>query len=198
VPIGRWVLRQACLQAQTWNSPLDRDVPLVMSVNLSVRQFQDPGLLSDIEHILLETGLDPRLLKLEITESIAINDADATLLTLHALKAAGIRLAIDDFGTGYSWLGYLTRFPVDALKIDRSFVQHICEDTHDAAIVQSVVALARTLNLTVVGEGIESREQAAQLRLLGCDDGQGFLYARPEPAETITALLNQPAADLAA
>jgi EAL domain-containing protein (putative c-di-GMP-specific phosphodiesterase class I) len=169
-----------------------------MSVNLSVRQFQDPGLLADIQQILRETGLDPRTLKLEITESIAVNDADATLSTLRGLKASGIQLAIDDFGTGYSWLGFLRRFPVDALKIDRSFVQGICEGTQDAAIVQSVVALARALNLTVVGEGVENREQAAQLRLLGCDDGQGYLFARPERAEVITALLTQPAADLAA
>jgi diguanylate cyclase (GGDEF)-like protein/PAS domain S-box-containing protein len=198
LPIGRWVLRQACQQAQAWNSESEGREPLIMSVNLSVRQFQDPDLLTDIEHILLETGLDPRLLKLEITESIAILDVDATLRTLQALKAAGIQLAIDDFGTGYSWLGYLKRFPVDTLKIDRSFVHGICEGTQDAAIVQSVVALARTLNLRVTGEGIESSEQAAHLRALGCDSGQGFLFARPEPAETITALLRQPLADLAA
>jgi EAL domain-containing protein (putative c-di-GMP-specific phosphodiesterase class I) len=198
LPIGRWVLRQACQQAHVWNSQIGRREPLIMSVNLSVRQFQDPDLLIDIEHILLETGLDPRTLKLEITESIAVQDVDATLLTLQALKAAGIQLAIDDFGTGYSWLGYLKRFPVDALKIDRSFVQGICEDTQDAAIVQSVVALAKTLNLIVVGEGIESPEQAAHLRKLGCDGGQGFLFARPEPAAAITVRLRQPSADLAA
>ncbi len=187
-PIGRWVLREACRQAAEWS----RDsAELVMSVNLSARQFRDPGLLGDIERTLRETGLAAPLLKLEITESVAIDDVETTLGKLQALKALGVQLAIDDFGTGYSWLGYLKRFPVDALKIDRSFVQGMGQDSQDAAIVQSVVALARTLHLSVIGEGIESPAQAAHLRELGCDRGQGFLFARPQPAEAIGALLHQ-------
>ncbi|HEY3058407.1 MAG TPA: EAL domain-containing protein [Chloroflexota bacterium] len=188
VPIGRWVLREACRQAADWR----RDsAELVMSVNLSARQFRHPGLLGDIAATLAETGLPAHSLKLEITESVAIDDAETALVKLQALKAIGVQLAIDDFGTGYSWLGYLKRFPVDALKIDRSFIQGMGQDSQDAAIVESVVALARTLHLSVIGEGIETPAQAAHLRALGCDRGQGFLFARPQPAEAIGALLQQ-------
>jgi diguanylate cyclase (GGDEF)-like protein len=188
VPIGRWVLQEACRQAKMWNTDFPSEPPLVMSVNLSGRQFQDPGLVSGIAQVVHDTGLEPRGLKLEITESVAMHDIEASVLKMEALKALGIQLAIDDFGTGYSSLGYLKRFPVDTLKIDRSFVERIGLDIQDAAIVQSVVALAKTLHLSVVGEGIESRAQAAQLLALGCDRGQGFLFARPQPAEAITAL----------
>jgi diguanylate cyclase (GGDEF)-like protein/PAS domain S-box-containing protein len=189
VPIGRWVLNQACAQAAAWQAEFPSDPPLVMSVNLSARQFQDPGLLADIRRALDTTGLDPRQLKLEITESVAIQDIDATVATLQALKAVGIQVAVDDFGTGYSALNYLKRLPVDTLKIDRSFIEGVGQDRLDAAIVQSVVALARTLELSVVGEGIESQAQAARLRALGCDSGQGFLFARPEAPEAISNLL---------
>jgi diguanylate cyclase (GGDEF)-like protein/PAS domain S-box-containing protein len=193
VPIGRWVLQQACEQAAAWQAEFACEPPLVMSVNLSARQFQDPGLMSDIEQTVRGAGLDPHSLKLEITETVALHDVEATVAKLQALKAAGIQLAIDDFGTGYSSLGYLKRFPVDTLKIDRSFVEGLGDDTQDAAIVQSVVALARTLHLRVVGEGIESQAQAAQLRALGCDGGQGYLFARPQPAEQIGNLLREQA-----
>jgi diguanylate cyclase (GGDEF)-like protein/PAS domain S-box-containing protein len=189
VPIGRWVLEVACRQAVIWNRDFALESPLVMSVNLSGRQFQDPGLLGDVERALQETGLDPSCLKLEITESAVVRDVEATVRKLDALKALGVQLAIDDFGTGYSWLSYLKRFPVDTLKIDRSFVEGIDRNAQDAAIVQSVVALARTLQLNVIGEGIESQAQAAHLRALGCDRGQGYLFARPQPADTISSLL---------
>jgi EAL domain-containing protein (putative c-di-GMP-specific phosphodiesterase class I) len=189
VPIGRWVIQEACRQAKIWNEAFPADPPLVMSVNLSARQFQDPGLVSEIAQAVHTIGLEPGALKLEITESVAMHDVEGSVHKLEALKALGIQLAIDDFGTGYSSLGYLKRFPVDTLKIDRSFVERIGVDIQDAAIVQSVVALAKTLNLSVVGEGIESRAQAAQLLALGCDRGQGFLFARPQSAEAITALL---------
>ena len=191
VPIGRWVLEQACVQAAAWQAEFPSDPPLVMSVNLSARQFQDPGLLADIHHALETSGLDPRALKLEITESVAMHDIDATVAKLEALRAAGIQLAIDDFGTGYSSLNYLKRLPVDALKIDRAFVEGLGHDMLDAAIVQTVVTLARTLQLNVVGEGVESHAQAAQLRALGCDSGQGFLFARPEPAALISRRLRE-------
>jgi diguanylate cyclase (GGDEF)-like protein/PAS domain S-box-containing protein len=193
VPIGRWVLEQACAQAAAWRADFPIDPPLVMSVNLSARQFLDPDLLADIYRTLDTTGLDPRTLKLELTESVAMHDIDATVAKLQALKEAGIQLAIDDFGTGYSSLNYLKRLPVDTLKIDRSFVEGLGHDVLDAAIVQSVVTLARTLQLNVVGEGIESQAQAAQLRALGCARGQGFLFARPEPAEVVSSLLRQQA-----
>ena len=162
-----------------------------MSVNLSARQFQDPGLVADIAQAVQATGLEPCALKLEITESVAMHDIEASVLKLEELKALGIQLAIDDFGTGYSSLGYLRRFPVDTLKIDRSFVERVGIDIQDAAIVQSVVALAKTLHLSVVGEGIESRVQAAQLLALGCDRGQGYLFARPQSAADITALFRR-------
>jgi len=187
VPIGRWVLEQACQQARAWNEEL----PLVVSVNLSARQFQDPNLIDDIRQALNTSGLEPYLLKLEITESVAIFDIEATVAKLEALKALGLQIAIDDFGTGYSWLRYLKRLPIDTLKIDRSFIEGIDHDLQDAAIVQSVVALAKTLDLDVIGEGIESQAQAAHLRALGCDRGQGYLFARPQPAESITTLLRQ-------
>ncbi len=190
VPIGRWVIQEACRQAKIWHTAFPSDPPLVMSVNLSARQFQDPGLVGDIAQAVQSTGLDPCALKLEITESVAMHDIEASVIKLEALKALGCQLTIDDFGTGYSSLGYLKRFPVDTLKIDRSFVERIGVDIQDAAIVQSVVALAKTLNLSVVGEGIESRAQAAQLLALGCDGGQGFLFARPQWAEAITLLLD--------
>jgi diguanylate cyclase (GGDEF)-like protein/PAS domain S-box-containing protein len=192
VPIGRWVLEQACAQGATWQADFPSE-PLVVCVNLSARQFQDPGLLADIARALETTGLDPHRLKLELTESIAMHDIDATVAKLEALKAAGIQLAIDDFGTGYSSLSYLKRLPVDTLKIDRSFVEGLGHDMLDAAIVQTVVTLAKTLQLSVVGEGIESQAQAAQLRALGCHGGQGFLFARPEPAEVVTSLLRKQA-----
>jgi EAL domain-containing protein (putative c-di-GMP-specific phosphodiesterase class I) len=190
VPIGRWVLEQACRQAVIWNDQFGAESPLVMSVNLSARQFRDPRLIGDVERVLLESGLDPRLLKLEITESIAVEDLDGTVKKLECLKKLGIQLAIDDFGTGYSWLAYLKRFPIDTLKIDRAFIEGIDHDLQDAAIVQSVVSMAKSLDLNVIGEGIESHAQAAHLRALGCDRGQGFLFAGPQPAETITVLLS--------
>jgi diguanylate cyclase (GGDEF)-like protein/PAS domain S-box-containing protein len=198
VPIGRWVIQEACRQAKIWTLAFPSDPPLVMSVNLSARQFQDPGLVSDISQAVQAAGLEPCALKLEITESVAMHDIEASVLKLEALKALGIQLAIDDFGTGYSSLGYLRRFPVDTLKIDRSFVERIGVDIQDAAIVQSVVALAKTLHLSVVGEGIESRAQAAQLLALGCDRGQGYLFARPQSAEAITALFYDAASSDAA
>jgi EAL domain-containing protein (putative c-di-GMP-specific phosphodiesterase class I) len=159
-----------------------------MSVNLSARQFQRPELLDDIRDALASTGLDPRRLKLEITESVIMHDAEATTDTLLAIKDLGIRLAIDDFGTGYSSLSYLKRFPVDTLKIDRSFVDGLGEDSQDTAIVRSIVALAKALGLSVTGEGIETAIQREQLRELNCDRGQGYLFARPQPAELIERL----------
>jgi EAL domain-containing protein (putative c-di-GMP-specific phosphodiesterase class I) len=164
---------------------------LIVSVNMSARQFQHPDLLTDIERALSETGLDPRHLKLEITESVVMQEAEATIATLQALKAIGIRVAIDDFGTGYSSLSYLKRLPVDTLKIDRSFVNGLGDNAQDTAIVDSVLALARTLELSVTGEGVETQAQARHLQRLGCDRGQGFLYARPLPPADMERLLEE-------
>ncbi len=188
VPIGQWVLKEACHQAVAWHARSSED-PLVISVNLSARQLQQPNFVTVVRQVLRETGLNPRTLKLEITESALMEDAEAAAATMRTLKELGIRFAIDDFGTGYSSLSYLKRFPLDTLKIDRSFVDGLGEDSQDTAIVQGIVALARALKLSVTAEGIEAVEQHAQLRQLGCDHGQGYLFAKPVTAERIAALL---------
>jgi len=180
-PIGHWVLEEACRQARLWQ---DRPgaPPLTMSVNLSGRQFQRPSLVEDIRRVLATTGLSPHGLKLEITESVVMQDVVGASATLADLAGLGVRIAIDDFGTGYSSLAYLKQFPIETLKIDRSFVNGIVEDSQDVAIVRSVIALAKTLNLTVTAEGIETPGQQIRLRDLGCDLGQGYLFGRPAPA----------------
>ena len=160
-----------------------------MSVNLSGRQFQHPSLVADIGHVLLQSGLAPSALKFEITESVVMQDAEVTIVALHELKQLGIQLAIDDFGTGYSSLSYLKRFRVDTLKVDRSFVNGLGEDSMDTAIVQSVVALAKALHMDVTAEGIETQAQRAELLALGCDRGQGYLFARPLPPAEMNVLL---------
>ena len=188
VALGQWVLETACRQGATWREAYPQEAP-VMSVNLSGRQFQHPSLVADIGHVLLQSGLAPSALKLEITESVIMHDAEATILALHELKQLGIQLAIDDFGTGYSSLSYLKRFRVDTLKVDRSFVHGLGQDSMDTAIVQSVVALAKALHLDVTAEGIETQAQRAELLALGCDRGQGYLFARPLPAAEMDMLL---------
>jgi EAL domain-containing protein (putative c-di-GMP-specific phosphodiesterase class I) len=193
VPLGRWVLEEACRQVRAWQMRDPGHRSLVVSVNLSARQFQHPLLVSEIDAALRETGLDPSCLRLEITESELMRDAEGTIGKLHALKQLGVRLAIDDFGTGYSSLSYLKQFPVDTLKIDRSFIRGVSNDPHDAAIVRSVLALAAAFGLSVTGEGVETNEQAGQLRALGCHRGQGYLFARPLPAEQFEALLDDDA-----
>lgn len=191
VPIGQWVLEQACSQGRAF---IERrpDRPLVMSVNLSARQLQYKHLVRDVAGALKSSGLDPRYLKLEITETLLMRDIESTLSTLRQLKDLGIGIAIDDFGTGYSSLSYLKRLPVDTLKIDRSFVDGLGQDPQDSAIVRSVVSLAKTLSLTVTGEGIETSVQERELRALGCDRGQGFLFARPQSADDLETYLRGP------
>jgi diguanylate cyclase (GGDEF)-like protein/PAS domain S-box-containing protein len=189
--IDQWVLEQACRQARIWHDTYPADPPLLMSVNLSARQFQHANLVAEIQRVLDTTGLDPRGLILEITESAVMSDPETAIATLRDLKALGIEVAIDDFGTGYSSLSYLKRFPVDTLKIDRSFVDGIPDDLQDTAIVQSVVALAKTLKLNVIGEGVETAAQRLHLSRLGCERGQGHLFAEPLPAFRIDALLRE-------
>jgi diguanylate cyclase (GGDEF)-like protein/PAS domain S-box-containing protein len=189
VPIGQWVLEQACQQARDWDAERPDRAPLGISVNLSARQFQHPELVADIRSVLERTGLLPRRLTLEITETAVMQDADAAVATLQALTSLGVHIAIDDFGTGYSSLSYLKRFPVDTLKIDRSFVQGLGQDEQNVAIVRSVIALASALMLGVVGEGIETHAEEAQLRALGCEQGQGYLFARPMTAAALAVFL---------
>jgi EAL domain-containing protein (putative c-di-GMP-specific phosphodiesterase class I) len=185
--IGRWVLAKACRQARAWQTQFAD--PPVVAVNLSTQQFQRPDLVEVVSFMLRETGLDPGLLKLEITESAVMADAKMAVATLQRLKGLGVGLAIDDFGTGYSSLNYLRRFPVDALKIDRAFVAGLGLDAGDAAIVEAVIGLAHTLGLQVVAEGIETAEQLGLLRTMCCEQGQGYSFWHPQPATTIEGLL---------
>ena len=189
VPIGQWVLSEACRQARVWQLEFPSDPPLVMSINLSAKQFQNPSLVQEVTQALTESGLAAASLKLEITESVVMQDAPATLAKLKELKDLGIRLAIDDFGTGYSSLGYLKSFPVDTLKIDRSFVKGLSGKGGDSAIVRAIVTVAKSLNMDVTAEGIETDQQRIELTALGCDRGQGFLFARPADAEHVRPLL---------
>jgi EAL domain-containing protein (putative c-di-GMP-specific phosphodiesterase class I) len=190
-PIGQWVLREASRQARIWQREFPSPPDLVMSVNLSPRPFQHPTLVEDIADILLETGLDPEKLQLEITEGAVMEDATAAREIMQKLRDLGISLAIDDFGTGYSSLSYLKRFPVSVLKIDQSFVRGLGQDDQDSAIVRGVIALAQSLNLTVTAEGIETLEQLAQLRDLGCNHGQGYLLSRSLAGEGLGKLLER-------
>jgi diguanylate cyclase (GGDEF)-like protein len=186
VPIGEWVLATACRQLHRWMA-LGGRKDLTMSVNVSARQFREPALIDQIVHVIETTGIAAHCVKLEITESAVMQDAHAAERTLRSLKGLGVQVAIDDFGTGYSSLSYLKRFPVDTLKIDRSFVDGLGSDPQDTAIVRSVVALAQTLELTVTAEGIETPGQQAHLRLLGCDFGQGYFFGRPVDAASAEA-----------
>jgi diguanylate cyclase (GGDEF)-like protein/PAS domain S-box-containing protein len=187
VPIGEWVLRTACEQCQAWHR---LGYPsLTVAVNLSVRQFHRQDLAASVHDILRATGLDPASLTLELTESLIMQQADASIAALRDLKAMGMRLSVDDFGTGYSSLSYLKRFPLDTLKIDQSFVRDIPGDADDAAIAGAVITMAHSLGLKVVAEGVETAEQLRFLREHGCDSMQGYYFSRPLPAEQFEALL---------
>jgi diguanylate cyclase (GGDEF)-like protein/PAS domain S-box-containing protein len=191
VPIGAWVLTEACRQARRWETELKMDTPLEMAVNLSGRQLAQSDFATVAAAIVADAEIDPTRVQLclEITESLLMRDPEATAGTLKALKASGMRLAIDDFGTGYSSLAYLKWFPVDTVKIDRSFIAGLDSDTADRAIVGAIVDLAHALGMTVVAEGVETPGQLDRLRSLGCDQAQGFLFARPQPADWVTARL---------
>jgi EAL domain-containing protein (putative c-di-GMP-specific phosphodiesterase class I) len=181
VSIGEWVLREACTQTQHWR---DQGFPDVrVSVNLSGVQFQDADLFATVQRALKDSGLPAQWLELEVTESTLMGDPSATALTLENLKSLGIHISIDDFGTGYSSLSYLKRFPIDALKIDRSFVDEVTTNPDDAAIATAIVLMGHSLRLRVVGEGVETTDQQTLLRLLGCDEIQGYLISPPIPAE---------------
>ena len=188
VDIGRWVLEEACRSAATWPSRAD-GAPVGVTVNVSGRQLLHPALAGHVADALATSGLAPARLTLEITESVLMQDTDAALDTLHALKSLGVRLAVDDFGTGYSSLRYLQRFPVDVLKIDKSFVDGVARGPHDAALARTIVALGDTLCLLTVAEGVEHAAQAEQLAAMGCEFGQGYLWARPLDAEALMTYL---------
>jgi diguanylate cyclase (GGDEF)-like protein/PAS domain S-box-containing protein len=188
-PIGRWVLEEACRQARRWHARFPGMPPLKVCVNLSAKQFQHCALLEDIGAALRETGLDPSALDLEITESVVMEDAPATIATLRDLKGLGVNLAIDDFGMGYSSLSYLKRFPVDFLKVDRSLIQGIGEGPKDEAILSALVTLAHSMGTRTIAEGVETKEQLARLREAGYDFGQGYYFARPLPSQAAGALL---------
>ena len=189
IPIGGRVLIDACEQAALWPTPTDGGAPLGISVNLSAQQLFDPHLVPSVRHALALTGLDPARLLLEITEDTFISDGAGVLERLQQIRDIGVRLAIDDFGTGYSSLAYLRRFPVDILKIDRSFVEGVAAGWQGKAFLNTIVRLSETLSMTAVGEGIETQEQLTALRQLGCPFGQGFLLAKPMSSEEFSARL---------
>jgi EAL domain-containing protein (putative c-di-GMP-specific phosphodiesterase class I) len=186
-PLGEWVLRETCNQARAWDKA--GFPPIRMGVNLSAAQFRDPRLFERTTEILRETGLEADRLELELTESILMRDPKAAIQTLAQLKNAGVHVAIDDFGTGYSSLSYLKRFPVDAMKIDQSFIRQVTNNPEDAAITTAVIVLGHSLKLRVVAEGVETESQLAFLRVLDCNEVQGFLLGHPEPAPKAAELL---------
>jgi EAL domain-containing protein (putative c-di-GMP-specific phosphodiesterase class I) len=195
VPIGRWVVDEACRQGRLWQLKLD-DPTFAISVNLSARQFQHSGLVPEVLDAIRISGIDPRSLVLEITESVLMQHTATTIDKLAQLRGHGIRLAIDDFGTGYSSLSYLDRFPVDTLKIDRSFVDGFGGGREGPVLVRAIIELGHALGLDVVAEGIEREDQVDPLSDLGCKLGQGYLFSRPVDAEALDLLLaTQPLAD---
>jgi diguanylate cyclase (GGDEF)-like protein len=188
-PLGRWVLNAACEQARQWRAA--GLPPLRIAVNLSAYQFDQPGLLLDVRNALYRADLSPDALELELTESSVMRDPDRATETLRALAGIGVRIAIDDFGTGYSSLAHLHRFPIHLLKVDRSFVADVHRDADAAAIVRTIIALGRNMNLEIVAEGVETSEQATFLRRSACHRGQGFGYSRPLPPERLADYLRQ-------
>jgi EAL domain-containing protein (putative c-di-GMP-specific phosphodiesterase class I) len=189
VELGEAVLERACRQAVAWRGAglIAEDVRI--NVNLSPRQVTHPKFVQSVGEVLAATGLDGSALSLEITESVLMDDSDGTLETLRELKSLGVRLVLDDFGTGYSSLAYVRRFPIDVLKIDRAFVDALGNEAEDAAIVTAIISMGSALGVTVVAEGVEVERQATQLRELGCDLAQGFLYAKPLAAAEAGELL---------
>jgi len=186
-PIGRWVLREACRQARTW---LQAGLPpITVAVNTSALELRAEDFLENLRAILEETQIEPRYLELELTESVLMRDAESTGSLLQAIADLGVKLAIDDFGTGYSSLSYLSRFPIDTLKIDQSFVNRMNGNPDDANIVSAVISMGKSLRQRVIAEGVETPEQHASLLALHCDEGQGYYFGRPVPAEALATLL---------
>jgi EAL domain-containing protein (putative c-di-GMP-specific phosphodiesterase class I) len=183
VPIGDWVLRRACAQAALWPG-----APRV-AVNISATQFASRTLVDSVAAALLDSGLDPRRLELEITESAMLHDTEANLETLHRLRALGVRIAMDDFGTGYSSLSYLLRFPFDKVKIDRTFIANLGRSRESAAIVRAVIQLCTSLEMSTTAEGVETEGQLDVLTRIGCTEAQGFFFSRPSPASEVPFMI---------
>ena len=194
VPLGAWVLEEACRQTVAWGHEFGMDAPSTISINVSARQLQDDSLVPAFAEILDRTGINPANVVLEITESAVMSDAEAMVARLHQLKALGVRLAIDDFGTGYSSMSYLCSFPIDILKIDRSFVSGVPNEPQKVGIVRTIVELGHILDLQTVAEGIELNEELEQLRALDCDLGQGYWFAKPLAVDDVMTLLTEQAA----
>lgn len=189
VPLGQWILQEACQQLRRWQDQFPFDPPLMISINLSGQQFAQPDLAARIENILQINGLEGHSVKLEITETVAMKDVESTIGLLLQLRSLNLRLSIDDFGTGYSSLSYLHRFPVDTLKVDRSFVSRMGDTSEDATIVQTITMLGHTLGMDVIAEGVETAAQRATLQALNCEYAQGYLFSKPLDSEGATALL---------
>ncbi len=188
VPIGLWVLQTACARLKLWESnPLTRD--LVLAVNVSVRQFREEGFVSQVQNLIEQSGINPARLKLEITESMIANDIDATISTMQQLKSLGLKFAMDDFGTGYSSLSNIKRLPLDQIKIDQSFVRDILHDDFDKAIVRTIIALAESMDLGIIAEGVETEEQRHLLAIKGCTNYQGYLFGKPLPLDEFERLI---------
>jgi diguanylate cyclase (GGDEF)-like protein len=187
LPIGAWVLREACKQAQAW---IDAGLPaMTMAANVSAMEFRDKNFLAGLVAILAETGFNPRLLELELTESVLMKHAASTAIILRTLRESGVRVAVDDFGTGYSSLSYLQKFPIDAVKIDQSFIRQISTAGDDTTIVKAVIGMARGLKLRVIAEGVETAEEVAFLRAYRCEEAQGYFFSRPVPPQEFAMLL---------
>lgn len=195
VPIGRWVLREACCQARAWQAA--GLPPLCIAANISSVELRAPGFVAGVREVLTETGLEPRYLELEITETGLIEDSRSVADVLRALKEIGVLLALDDFGTGYSSLSHLKNFPFDALKIDQSFVRTLATDEHATGIVTALIGMGKTLRIRVVAEGVETREQLAILQEHECPQGQGYYFCRPVPAEEFGRILESDTATTA-
>ncbi|MDC7815696.1 putative bifunctional diguanylate cyclase/phosphodiesterase [Pseudomonas sp. BLCC-B112] len=185
--ISQWVVGEATRQSRAWQQA--GLAPIRLSVNLSASDFRQPQLLQQLQRALLDSALDPTLLELEITEGVLMQNVEATLATLQAIKALGVRLAVDDFGTGYSSLSYLRKFPVDVLKIDQSFIHGLSHEPKDAALVSAIIQLGRSLNLSIIAEGVETQEQLAFLKQQGCEEGQGYYFSKALPADSFARLL---------
>lgn len=185
IPVGEWVLRQACRDHKAWVEMGHKPMPI--AVNLSARQFRDKGLMEMVHRVMDESGISAEMIELEITESCVMEDPEEALSTLQAFHDMGLRIAIDDFGTGYSSLSYLKRFPLDVLKIDQSFVADIPDDENDAAIIDTIIAMGHRLKLSVIAEGVETEDQAGFLREHGCDNVQGYFYDRPMPSKELVS-----------
>ncbi len=191
LPLGAWVIAEACRQLRDWQQRLPARLgpSLIMSLNLSGKQLMQDGIVDFVERSLAQHKLDPRHLKLEITESVVMENIEVAMRKLEQLRTLGVKLSIDDFGTGYSSLSYLHRLSTDTLKIDRSFVQNMAQNNENAEIVRTIITLAKTLHMDVTAEGIETVDQLNMLRALGCECGQGYLFAKPMEADAAFQIL---------